>query len=234
MNNTTEHRIETIQAGGANVYLIANGDQSILIDAGSKGAPKKILEILRECGLEPQDVKLIILTHTHYDHVGGLKKLKDITGAKVLVHEKEAESLIAGHSGLPKGTMLLAKLISFVGRNLARGLGRFEAVTPDIAISERFDLEPYGVDGCVTPTPGHSPGSLCIIADGKTALVGDTLFGISRRSAFPPFADDVDNLLESWELLIDTGCQRFLPGHGRPIGIDELRASYEKARSKRS
>jgi len=232
MNNTAEHQIETIQAGGANVYLITNGSQSILTDAGSKGAAKDILKKLRESGLEPQDVKLIILTHTHYDHCGGLKELQNVTQANVLVHESEAENLTQGYGGFPKGTNLLGKLVSFIGRNLARGLGRFEAVTPDIIIAERFDLQPYGIDGYVTPTPGHSPGSLCVIVAGKDAIVGDTLFGISRRSVFPPFADDVDELLRSWKRLIDTGCQRFLPGHGGVISIETLRESYERAQSK--
>ncbi len=234
MNDIKEHRIETVQAGGANVYLIINGSQSILIDAGDKRAASKILEKLNESGLEPQDVKLIILTHTHPDHCGSLKELQDVTQANILVHESEAESLTQGYGGFPKGTMLLGKVISFIGRNLARGLSRFEAVTPDITISERFDLTPYEIDGYITPTPGHSSGSLCIIVDGKTALVGDTMFGISKRSVFPPFADDVDELLKSWKLLIDTGCQHFLPGHGRSISIDELRTNYEQAQSRRS
>jgi hydroxyacylglutathione hydrolase len=234
MNDTTEHRIETIQAGGANVYLVANGDRSILVDAGSKQATGKILDELHRSGLEPVDVKLIILTHTHYDHVGGLKELQEVTQAKILVHQNEADSLAAGYTEFPRGTMVLTQLISFIGRRLARGSGEYEAVRPDISITDRFDLEPYGVSGYALPTPGHSPGSLCVILYGKTALVGDTLFGISRRSAFPPFADDVDELLQSWKRLMDTGCQRFLPGHGQPISIDELRKSYGKAASKRS
>jgi hydroxyacylglutathione hydrolase len=234
MNDTAEHRIETISAGGANVYLIANGSQSILIDAGNKGAPKNILKKLRESGLEPHDVKLIVLTHTHSDHCGGLKELQDVTQANILVHESEAESLTQGYGDFPRGTSLLGKLVSYIGKNLARGLGRFEAVTPDITISERFDLQPHGIDGHILPTPGHSPGSLCVIVGGKDAIVGDTLFGISRRTAFPPFADDVDELLRSWERLIETGCQRFLPGHGSVISIQMLRESYEKAQSRQS
>lgn len=234
MNNSAEYRIETIQAGGANVYLIVNGDQSILVDAGGKRAASNILEQVRQSGLEPEDVKLIILTHTHYDHVGGLKDLHDVTHAKILVHENEADPLAAGYTEFPRGTMFLTELISFIGRRLARGMGEYEATRPDISITDRFDLEPYGVHGYVLPTPGHSPGSVCVIVDGKTALVGDTLFGITRRSTFPPFADDVDELIESWKVLIDTGCQRFLPGHGKPISIDELWESYRKAASRRS
>jgi len=234
MNNTSEHRIETIQAGGANVYLVANGGQSVLVDAGGKQATGKILEELHRSGLNPEDVKLIILTHTHYDHVGSLKELQDVTQAKILVHQNEAGSLAAGYTEFPQGTMVLTRLISFIGRRLARRMGEYAAVRPDISITDRFDLEPSGVHGDVLPTPGHSPGSVCFIVDGKTALVGDTLSGVSRRSAFPPFADDVDELLRNWKRLMDTGCRRFLPGHGQPISIEDLRKSYEKAASKRS
>jgi len=234
MSDTAEHRIETIQAGGANVYLIVNGDRSILVDAGNKQAPGKILEQLRRSGLEPADVKLIILTHTHYDHVGGLKELQDVTQAKILVHQNEAEPLAAGYTEFPRGTMVLTQLISFIGRRLARRSGAYEAVRPDISIADRFDLEAYGADGYVLPTPGHSPGSVCVIVEGKTALVGDTLFGLTRRSALPPFADDVDELLHSWKLLMDTGCRQFLPGHGKPISLNGLRESYGKAARRRS
>jgi glyoxylase-like metal-dependent hydrolase (beta-lactamase superfamily II) len=60
------------------------------------------------------------------------------------------------------------------------------------------------------------------------ALVGDTVFGVFRGSVFPPFADDVGVLIESWDKLLKTGSKIFLPGHGVEKSRKELQNGYNK------
>ena len=75
-------------------------------------------------------------------------------------------------------------------------------------------------------TPGHTPGMISFDIGAGRMLVGDTLFGIFRRSVFPPFASDVREMIQSWKKLLDTGCEIFLPGHGRAISRERLEREY--------
>ncbi|MCI0523244.1 MAG: hypothetical protein L0Y37_06275, partial [Bacteroidales bacterium] len=82
----------------------------------------------------------------------------------------------------------------------------------------------------VMHTPGHCAGESAVIIDGEVAIVGDSLINIPTVKIFPPFADDVKELLRSWEKLLATGCHTFLPGHGGHISREVLQHEYEKRR----
>ncbi|MBN1255406.1 MAG: MBL fold metallo-hydrolase [Deltaproteobacteria bacterium] len=230
MKEGDKTHIVRIHMTSSNVYVVKSGGKAILIDTGMKKKEKKIIAALQRINVSPRDIKLIILTHTHYDHCGSLKALKDITKAKILVHKAEAECLKEGYCDLPKGTMWFSKAMAAIGRTLAKKMAEYDAVDPDITISRRFDLHPYGIDGYVLPTPGHTAGSISIIIDEKHAIVGDTLFHIVKHSVFPPYANDQKTLLSSWEKLLAVGCEYFYPGHGKPF----MRAKFEKTYEKRS
>jgi hydroxyacylglutathione hydrolase len=217
-----------------NAYFVISEGQVLLIDTGTKGNESKIVQALGNLGLSPSHIRLIILTHTHYDHCGSLKALKDMTGARTVVHRNEATCLRDGYGGVPAGTTPLTRIISLIGRTIGKRIGGYDSVSPDIIISERLGLEEYGTGGYILPTPGHTSGSVSIIIHNRYAVVGDTLFNIRRKSLFPPFADDREELFKSWGKLYDTGCQSFYPGHGNPFGIDKFRQFLERENKGRS
>jgi hydroxyacylglutathione hydrolase len=223
-------QIVRIRMGTSNTYLVKNKGQAILIDAGMKKKQHKIIDALEQLNISPHDIKLIILTHAHYDHCGSLKALKEITGANILIHKAEAEYLEQGHCEVPQGTMWFSKALAAIGRTLAKKLVKYDAVAPDITISERFDLHEYGIDGYILPTPGHTAGSISVIIEDKHAIVGDTLFHVVRHSVFPPYANDQEALLESWKQLLAIGCEYFYPGHGKPFTRAKFVKTYEKKR----
>jgi len=226
MKEKSQNRITTIKMLSSNAYLVANGKQAILIDCGMKKKEKKIIAALEKLQLSPQDIQLIILTHTHYDHAGSIKALQQITGAKILVHKAEASCLAQGHCAFPKGTMWFPKIMSAIGRALDKWVGRYASVAPDIAIAKRFDLEPFGIDGYVLPTPGHTAGSLSVVIEDSHAIVGDTLFNIFKHSVYPPYANDQEGLLKSWKKLLEIDCKYFYPGHGKPFTRERLQKTY--------
>jgi hydroxyacylglutathione hydrolase len=221
-----QSRITRIHMLASNAYVVANGKQAILIDAGMKKRGKKIIAALERMKIVPRDIQLIILTHTHYDHCGSLKALQEITKAKILVHKAEAACLEQGFCELPKGTMWFSKIMSAIGRALNKRVGRYAPVSPDITIAERFDLQAFGIDGYILPTPGHTAGSVSVIIEGKHAIVGDTLFNIFRHSVFPAYANDQEALLRSWKALLEIGCEHFYPGHGKPFTRERLQKTY--------
>jgi len=231
MKEKRQNRILRIPMLSSNAYLVANGKRAILIDAGMKKKEKKIIAALERMQLAPQDIQLIILTHTHYDHAGSIAALQQITKAKVLVHKAEAGCLAQGYCAFPKGTMWFPKIMSAIGRALNKWVGRYKPVAPDITISKRFNLQAYGIDGYVLPTPGHTAGSLSVVIEKNHAVVGDTLFNIFKHSCYPPYANDQTRLLRSWKALLETGCEHFYPGHGKPFTRERLQKTYvEKKR----
>jgi hydroxyacylglutathione hydrolase len=234
MENRNQSQIVRVPLARANAYFVISERQALLIDTGTKRNEQKIVQALGNLGLSPSNIRLIILTHTHYDHCGSLKALKDMTGAKIVVHHNEATCLREGYGGFPKGTTRLTKAISLIGRTMGKRMGAYDPVSPDITISERFGLEEYGTDGYILPTPGHTAGSISVIILNRYAIVGDTLFNVFRKSLFPPFADDQEELLRSWEKLYHTGCRSFYPGHGNPFEIDKFRQSLETGKKRKA
>jgi len=234
MEIENQSQIVRVPLARANAYFVISEGQALLIDTGTKGNEQRIVQALGNLGLSPSDIRLIIITHTHYDHCGSLKALKDMTGAGIVVHHNEATCLREGYGGFPKGTTRLTKAISLIGRTMGKRMGAYDPVSPDIPIRERFGLDEYGTDGYILPTPGHTAGSISVIINSRFAIVGDTLFNIFRTSLFPPFADDQEELLRSWEKLHDTGCRSFYPGHGNPFGIDKFTQSLETGKKRKA
>jgi len=222
--NTSDNPIVKIIAGNANVYLIRNGSSSVLIDTGVEGRHRNILRALEQYELKPQDVSLIVITHSHYDHTGNLKVLKDATGAQVLAHRNELDNLRSGFTPFPKGTKLFSKILVYLARHLMKNTARYEPVEPDIVVDDQYDLRPHGISGYILATPGHTSGSISLILKDHDAFIGDTAFNITGLGIYPPFANDQNKLPETWKKLRDIGCQRFFPGHGRMIS----RAKFER------
>jgi glyoxylase-like metal-dependent hydrolase (beta-lactamase superfamily II) len=224
--------IHKIKAGITNVYLIKNGEKSILIDAGNKNKAHKILKKIRKVGLKPDSIAAIIITHTHYDHVGSLPELKQLTNAKVIAHSADEESLKAGFTDLPEGTNPFFRFIVSLGRRFLKTHGSFTPAEPDILITEKYDLKDFDLDAFIIPTPGHTAGSVSVIVNREHAFVGDTAFNIRRKSVYPPFANDEKALKRSWETLLNTGVKHFWPGHGKMFSKEKFRKNYLKVDQK--
>ena len=77
-------------------------------------------------------------------------------------------------------------------------------------------------------TEGHSSGSISVIVDNEIAIVGDAMFGVFKNSVFPPYADNQTEMINSWNVLLDTDCNTFLPGHGKEIKKEFLQKEYYK------
>ncbi len=205
-----------IRAGQTNLYLFTIQDGLLLVDAGTKGSLKRLEQGLASHRFHLEDIRMIVLTHTHYDHVGGLREIVDRTRARVLVHTAEAGFLSRGFTPFPRGTGPFSKGLALLGRTVLSKTGRYAPVFPDIVIDQSLDLGPYGIQGHIVPTPGHTAGSVSILFE-ESALVGDTLFHVPPWRIYPPFADDETALAASWQNLLETDCRIFYPAHGAPI-----------------
>lgn len=224
-------KIKSMRIGYSNSILILNGENSVLVDTGTKNHGEIILQKIINYGLKPTDIKLIILTHTHFDHVANAHFLKKKTGAKVVVHENEKESLARGFTAIPKGTLPFTRISSWLGRNMVPFIGKYKAVNADIVVNEKLDLSPWNIDGYVMYTPGHTSGSVSVIL-GKKALTGDAFFNRGYNIIFPPFANSPETLLKTWQKLFDLGIEEIIPGHGKKFKVDKAFPDFEKWKKK--
>ena len=139
----------------------------------------------------------IINTHGHFDHTGDNKRLKEVTGAKLVIHRADAPMIL--HQG-SNGTMW--------------GMEVEESPPPDVYVEER-DVITFGdISLQVLHTPGHSPGGISLLSD-KMVFVGDTLFaGSIGRTDLP--GGDYETLIRSVkEKIFPLGDDVVIyPGHG--------------------
>lgn len=207
-----------------NIFTITRNSRTILVDTGISFDRGRIEHALARKAILPEAV---VLTHTHFDHAGNAAWLAGEYGAEVVVQKAESALLAAGDTSIPEGTYPVTKGLVSIGKKMNHAF-RYEPCNADQVFDDTFDLNRYGINGYIIHTPGHSPGGATLVIDDEIAVAGDSIIGTMPGNPFPPFADDVDELMRSWKLILDTGCTSFLPGHGKPVSREELAREYEK------
>jgi len=219
-------KISQVLSRHSNVWLIQKDDLSILVDSGKTKSRAQLMHNLKTALHQQNDLQYLMLTHTHYDHCQSAKALKDLVHCKVITSENAVPFIAAGYTHLPRGTNYVTDILAKAGHALMRKKFMYAPFNADITISDdHFFLAPDS-DLRIITTPGHSADSISLIVDNEVAIVGDAMFGIFRNHVFPPFADDIPEMIRSWSKLLDTGCTTFLPGHGRAISRELLEKEF--------
>lgn len=229
-------RVPVMRFGMVNAYVIQSGSGVILVDAGLPNCEARVAKSLARLGLEFRDVDLIIVTHGHFDHAGNAAVLRKLCNAPVLIHKREA-IYCAGEE-----KMMLCPT-GWVGKLLLRSgapQSPFEFFTPELTIdgNDSFDLKPYGISGYVTPTPGHTPGSISVVLENGHTFVSDLVAsglglggiiptGIAKR---PPFEERPDQVATELERLLTDGARHFHLGHGFKLGSRAIEKHIELLR----
>lgn len=225
------YKIFQKRIGYSNSTLILNGENSVLVDTGVKGNFRTFRVWFRQHKIKPTDIKLIILTHTHYDHTGNLIPLQTYTGAKILVHKNEFQNLKDGFMPVPKGQGRFPTFISKVGRKFFPRFASPQPIVADLINENEFDLKDFGIEGKVIGTPGHSTGSQSVLV-GDTLISGDTFVNMRNGQIFPPFADEPEVLLETWQKIFDLQIKFIYPGHGPKFKTEKAFSGFETWKKK--
>jgi hydroxyacylglutathione hydrolase len=200
-------RMFTVGPVQENSYFVRRPDSTaaIVVDPGDEA--DRLINSKNELGIET--VEAILITHTHFDHVGAVKALHDATGAPVYVPNLERE--------------VLANINDYV----PMGFGPFESYEADHTVAGGEVLEFAGMTFDVRFTPGHSPGHVTYSVRGEDALLsGDVLFqGSVGRVDLP--GGDWPTLLASIESLIDEfpAQTAVYPGHMGVTTLGDERAT---------
>jgi len=201
--------LETFPVGALSCNCTLLGDEAtheaIVIDPGDEVS--RIHRRLTELGLQ---LKQILVTHAHIDHVGGALKLKRLTGAPILLNEND----------LP-----LLKMMDTQAAWL--GVQPPETASPDGSLADGLIVGLKAYPAQVLHTPGHTQGSVCLhFAPMKLLIAGDTLFaGSIGRTDLP--GGNFDQIIDSLhsKLLALPDETQVLPGHGPSTTIGEERQS---------
>ncbi|HEX6509599.1 MAG TPA: MBL fold metallo-hydrolase [Chloroflexota bacterium] len=197
-----------------NAYLV-KGDEPVLIDCGSTEGYTALKESLASAGYTPGDIAKVIGTHGHWDHLSGMARLQQESDVQLYLH---AEEVHAVETGDPDRTAAFVYGLPFppvmVGGLLRDG---------DVLQLNDFEFT-------VLHTPGHTPGSVCLLtqtAELSVLIASDTLYG----GYHPAFCSDLDTWRSSLDRLLTMEFDTMAIGHGTPGLIFDARRKIREARA---
>ncbi len=185
----------------SNCYIIGSesGKEGMIIDPGDDAGA--ILGVVNDEGLK---IGIIALTHNHIDHIGALKEVGEVTGAEVAVHADDAGSL----QEQAVDTMF--------------GLSYPPPAPPDRLLKGGDSIDVGDLHFLVLHTPGHSPGSICLVGEG-VVFSGDTLFrfSVGRTDIAGGSYSQLMNSIHT-KLMVLPSNTIVYPGHGpeTTIGVE--------------
>lgn len=205
--------IHQIRGKFVNCHLIIQGDEIILIDTGLPGNASKIKNYLKQAlNHSPHDIKTIIITHNHIDHVGSLSNMKEITGAKVAIHPADADYIRGKEKHV--GPNFINTIIKFL-----QLIYRSKPVEPDILLQDGDLIGEYQV----IHTPGHSRGSICLYnSKNKAIFVGDNLQYNNGKLQSPgeKLIPEPEKYESSMKKLLKYDVEVILTGHTAPVTLN--------------
>lgn len=212
-------KVITLKLGFSDAFLVKE-QGTIIVDTGINVRREKYLELFRLFNIEPKEVGLIIISHGHADHYGNVHLLKEITGAPVLCHRNAVGAVQAGRDAkvVPRNK-LGEDVFKLIKNHLPKA---FNFIAPDIIMDDFFDLTPFGVNGKIIHTPGHSDCSVSVILNSGEAIVGDIMVQsfFTAEPCLAYFATNEDALFSSFRRLL-LEANTFYGGHGGPFTKDE-------------
>jgi glyoxylase-like metal-dependent hydrolase (beta-lactamase superfamily II) len=214
------HRLGT---GSVNAYLVEDGGEVTIVDAGLPGYWRDLPAELAAMGRSLDDVRALVLTHGHSDHVGFAERFRVDRRIAPRIHELDA-AMARGEvkpQNQQSGKMRIGSLVGFLLLGLRKGALRPRALAEVATFGDGATLDVPGAPR-VIHTPGHSPGSAALhFATHDALLVGDAFATLAVTSGhagpqIAPFTSDPAEALASLARIETIEARWALPGHGEP------------------
>jgi glyoxylase-like metal-dependent hydrolase (beta-lactamase superfamily II) len=197
---------------GCNTYLIV-GDGVTLVDTGLRGNVPRIYGCIGRMGLKPRDIRRIVVTHAHLDHINCLHQIREDTGALVLANARDAD-IIEGKKPLRIGRGAFAALSGVI-----QLYSRYLPVTVDVRLDDG-DPVPGALDIRAVCLPGHSAGNTGLYSrEKKTFFSSDSIRVAGGRlvTPSPRFTADMEAAIASVRRMGEFDFDVLLPGHGSAV-----------------
>jgi glyoxylase-like metal-dependent hydrolase (beta-lactamase superfamily II) len=227
-----------LDLGITKVYLLPCINGYLLIDTGYENDYEKFLSELSNRNIKTEEIKYLLLTHYHDDHVGFAQKLKDTYRIPLLVQRKSIELLKTGDSGNAEKDFPANNRIKFImwAYMLVHKDFQFPAVTvtdDDIIIDEDDEqfLKSIGINGTILYTPGHTGDHMVVALENGNVFCGDAAMNFLRFAGIkhrPIYMTDRQAVYRSWEKILANGAQYIFPAHGDPFPAENLSENLKK------
>jgi glyoxylase-like metal-dependent hydrolase (beta-lactamase superfamily II) len=215
--------LHRVGPGLVSCYLVEEAGLVTVVDAGMPGLFSDLVDELTAMGRSPADIRAVVLTHGHSDHIGFAERLRRERNVPVSVHELDAAMARGENNGGQRGAgpVKPIPLLRFLWFGIRKGAFRTPSIT---AVSTFGDGATLDVPGSprVILVPGHSPGSAALHVPSKDALlVGDAIAteSVANGASGPmiaPFSADPAQAVASLDRLDGIEAHWLLPGHGQP------------------
>jgi glyoxylase-like metal-dependent hydrolase (beta-lactamase superfamily II) len=219
--------IRRLGEGLVNVYLLEEGGEITIIDAGAPGQWHELLAELATMGRTLDDIRSVVLTHGHSDHIGFAERARRELDVPVQVHEAD-RALATGGSGAARDRTTKGPrprpgaLIGFLAYSIRKGMLRIPPISVVSTFGDGATLDVPGAPRVIL-VPGHTAGSAALHVPARDAVfVGDAfatrsaLTGARGPLTVPQFNADTRQALASLDRLADLDARLALPGHGEP------------------
>lgn len=203
--------IHKITFGNSNCYLISKGDLFFLIDTELPGLSSEFINVLKNYGVNKENLELIILTHGHVDHVGNAIALKNYFNSKIAISEEDASTIKTSNIDFPKGHSVFAKALRFILQRKNQSFN-YKAFEPDILLKSGESLDNFGLKGKVIALPGHTLGSIGILIK-EDFFVGDAAMNIGKKLMTPIFGESKQMMKNSIKKINEINYSNIHTGH---------------------
>jgi len=209
--------VERIKMGYANCYLVSGEGGSILVDSCNYKDGEKIFKRVKD-----KNVKLILLTHCHFDHVSSAEYLSRRLGVPIAMSREDAHLIGNGEASILKAHTPLGRIMARFSRGVLTR-ATYSKFTPELWLEEGQKLSEYGVRASVVALPGHTKGSVGVLTDEGDFIVGDAVFNMLHPTGSRLY-EDRETMEHSFEKIRKSGAVNVYMGHGNPIPANKLKS----------
>ena len=202
--------IKRIKCGNGNCYVISNGENAVLVDTCREKHREKILN-----SCKPYNIRLLILTHGHLDHVQNAAYLAKELNVPIAMSRADVELIENNIAQSLEAESFMGKIVLAVSIK-SLSTEKFARFTPDVFLEEGDRLDNYGINAKVLAVPGHTDGSVAIDVGEKHLFVGDALMNMFYPTVSMLYHDK-DVMLKSAERISGLGERIIYFGHGKPL-----------------
>ncbi|MFC1606967.1 MBL fold metallo-hydrolase [Candidatus Latescibacterota bacterium] len=192
------------------VYLIEGSDGHVMIDGGVGLEEERLIDNIVKDGIDPSEIKYMLLTHTHSDHAAGAIWFQKNYGVKIYCSSAEAEYL-RSNDQMELGLDIAIK------DGIYPEDYRFPNCNPDVELEDGAEMTFGDISIKAIHTPGHSLGSMCYLMkkDGRTCLFsGDVVVHGGKLMFLNCFGSVMADMRKSMPKLGGLGVEELYPGHG--------------------